>query len=132
MTLILFILVILFALWDSFVINKNGNLKGWKKVYHIALLWIALMLTVAIAQKFNVRNMLICIPFTLAMTWIVKDITMGLALKHDPKLSFIDKVFYLGNGTWDKIWKKFPGGLLLFLKLILLGFGLHLMYYKLV
>jgi hypothetical protein len=131
MTLILTAIVILFALWDSFVINKNGNLKGFKKVYHIALLWIALILTVAIAQKFNVRNMLICIPFTLAMTWIVKDITMGLALKHDPKLSFIDKVFYLGNGTWDNIWKKFPGGLLLFLKLILLGFGIHLMYYKL-
>lgn len=131
MTLILTAIVIVFALWDSFVIQRNGNLKGLKKVFHIALLGLALGITIAIAQKFNVRNMLICIPFTLAMTWIVKDITMGLALKHDPKLSFIDKVFYLGNGTWDKIWKKFPGGLLLFLKLILLGFGIHLMYYKL-
>jgi hypothetical protein len=120
---ILAIIVIIFALWDSYVINRNGNLKGFKKVYHIALLWIALMLTITIAQKFDIRNMLICIPFTLAMTWIVKDITMGLILKRD--------MFYLGNGTWDNIWKKFPGGLLLFLKLILLGFGIHLMYYKL-
>jgi FtsH-binding integral membrane protein len=131
MTLILTAIVIVFALWDSYVIRKNDNLKGWKKALHIALLGLALGITIAIAQKFNVRNMLICIPFTLAMTWIVKDITMGLALKHDPKLSFIDKVFYLGNGTWDKIWKRFPGGLLLFLKLILLGFGIHFIYYKL-
>jgi FtsH-binding integral membrane protein len=131
MTLILIIIVIAFALYDSFVIKRDGNLNGWKKVLHIALLGLALGFTIALFQKFNIRDMLICIPFTLAMTWVVKDITMGLALKHDPKLSFIDKVFYLGNGTWDNIWKKFPGGLLLFLKLILLGFGIHLMYYKL-
>lgn len=123
MTLILTAIVIVFALWDSYVIRKYDNLKGWKKALHIALLGLALGITIAIAQKFNVRNMLICIPFTLAMTWIVKDITMGLLLKRD--------MFYLGNGRWDSIWKRFPGGLLLLLKLILLGFGIHLMYYKL-
>ena len=123
MTLILTAIVIMFALYDSFVIKKDGNLKGWKKVLHIVLLALAMGVTIGIAQKFNVRNMLICIPFTLALIWLIKDAVMGLMLKKD--------IFYLGNGRWDKIWKRFPGGLLLLFKLILLGFGVHLMYYKL-
>lgn len=123
MTLILTVIVIIFALYDSFVIKRDGNLKGWKKVFHIALLGLALGITIAIAQKFNVRNMLICIPFTLGLVWLVKDAIMGFIMARD--------IFYLGSGWWDSLWKQFPGGLLLILKLILLGFGIHLMYFKL-
>lgn len=120
---ILIIIIALFALWDSFVIKTNGNLKGWEKVYHIGLLWAALLLTVLISRSFNIRESLICLPFTIFLVWIVKDAVMGLMLKKD--------IFYLGNGRWDMIWKRFPGGLLLLLKLILLGGGIHLMYWKL-
>jgi hypothetical protein len=123
MTLILTVTVIIFALYDSFVINRYDNLKGWKKAFHIALLGVALGIVIALFQKFNVRNMLICLPFTLALVWLVKDAIMGFIMAMD--------IFYLGSGWWDSLWKQFPGGLLLILKLIFLGFGIHLMYFKL-
>ena len=126
---ILTLLIITFSLWDSFVIKKHGNLKGFKKVYHIGLLWLSLALAIGIYHKFSISDMLYSIPLGISLIWVVKDISMGLLSQK--VMTIWERIFYLGNGGWDKIWKRFPGGLLLLFKLILLGFGVHLMYYKL-
>ena len=119
---ILTLLIITFSLWDSFVIKRRGNLKGFKKVYHIALLWTSLALAIGLYHKFSISDMLYSIPLAVFLIWVVKDAALGLLIQKD--------MFYLGSGRWDVIWKRFPGGLLLILKLILLGGGIHLMYWK--
>jgi hypothetical protein len=119
--LLLISIIIAFSFWDYLSIINSGNLKGFKKAYHIALLWISLGLTIYLMHRDHHLIGLHYVPFTLFLTWLIKDATMGWLLKRD--------IFYLGSGKWDEEWKKCPPPVLLGIKLFWLLVTSGLLFY---
>jgi hypothetical protein len=96
---------VLSAWWDTATIKKRGNLKGARKVFHLAAIYSvisALLIYRSVTVHDSWLIFLAYVLFAAFLYSIVKDMSMGYFL--------VKNILYLGNGwfdAWQKTWPPY-------------------------